>query len=258
MKKKAALLLVPAFALGMSAFAAAPAMAATGSTYQTTLDALNGSGASGSAMVTVSGDQATVHVEARGLAQTFNGSPYPHVQHIHINGMGMCPTPSADTDGDGVISTTEGHMAYGEIGTTLSASGATDASTALDVKVAGGSGGSFTYDRTFTLNAPTAASLKAGKAVIVVHGLDPAKLSKEAQAKKSDLTPDLPLAATSPALCGVVTASQMKMPNGGAATGGGSTSTGPDAGLLALGGGLVLTAGGILIARRQVAVSRNK
>ncbi len=42
--------------------------------------------------------------------------------------------------------------------------------------------------------------------MIVVHGLDPATLSKKAQAEKSDLVPSLPLAATSPALCGALTA----------------------------------------------------
>jgi hypothetical protein len=112
-------------------------------------------------------------------------------------------------------------------------------------------GGSYTYDRTFTLNADTAASLKAGTASVVVHGLDPATLSKKAQDAKSNLVPELPLAATAPALCGTLTASQMDMPNGAPLTGGGSTSNGPDMGLLALGGGLFLTAGGLVVARRR-------
>ncbi|BDZ45304.1 CHRD domain-containing protein [Naasia aerilata] len=109
MMKKSALLLVPALALGFSAFAAAPAIAATDGSYQTELGALNGSGGSGMAMVTVAGDQVTVHMEVSGLAETFSGNPYPHVAHIHVGEAGTCPTPDADKDGDGVISTTEGH-----------------------------------------------------------------------------------------------------------------------------------------------------
>jgi hypothetical protein len=88
----------------------------------------------------------------------------------------------------------------------------------LNVKL-GGQGGSYTIQRTFEVNAETKASLEAGTAVVVVHGLDPATLSPAAQEAKSDLTPDLPLAATSPALCGTLVASQMgAMPNGGADT----------------------------------------
>ena len=45
---------------------------------------------------------------------------------------------------------------------------------------------------------------KANTGVIVVHGLDPTTLSAKAQAEKSDLVPSLPLAATSPALCGAL------------------------------------------------------
>jgi hypothetical protein len=85
---------------------------------------------------------------------------------------------------------------------------------------------------------------------VVVHGLDPATLSAKAQKEKSDLVPSLPLAATSPALCGVLSS----MPSGGVATGTGSTSGVEDLGLLAAGGGLVALAGGLVAARRRVSV----
>ncbi|MBE4716596.1 LPXTG cell wall anchor domain-containing protein, partial [Pseudarthrobacter sp. AB1] len=80
----------------------------------------------------------------------------------------------------------------------------------------------------------------------------PAALSAAGQAAKSDLAPTLPLAATSPALCGTLTAGQMKMPAGGADTGV-AQETGNDAGALALGGGLVLVAlaGGAYAVRRR-------
>jgi hypothetical protein len=87
-----------------------------------------------------------------------------------------------------------------------------------------------------------------------VHGLDPATLSKTAQGEKSDLVPSLPLAATSPALCGVLAASQMStIPGGAPDTGGGSTSGVEDAALLGVGGGLILAAGGAFAARRRFA-----
>jgi len=258
MKKTAKFLLVPTLAFGAAVALAGPAAAATAATddgsYQATLSALNGSNGSGTVMVKVSGDQATVTEKVSGLAGTFNGAPYPHVQHIHIGATGMCPTMDADTNGDGVISTTEGGPAYGGIGTTLSTSGNTSPSAGTDLTVAG-MGSDFTYERTFTLNAETAAALKAGTGVVVVHGLDPATLSQAAQDAPSDLVPSLPLAATSPALCGTLTASQMDMPVGGAQTGAGTTATGNDIGMIALGGGLVLAAGGVVVARRRAAVA---
>ena len=205
-------------------------------------------------MVTVSGDQATVTEKVSGLAESFNGAPYPHVQHIHIGAAGTCPTTSADTDGDGVISTTEGAPSYGGVGTTLSTSGDTSPAAGTDLTVAG-MGAEYTYERTFTLNAETASALKAGTGVVVVHGLDPATLSQAAQDAPSDLVPSLPLAATSPALCGTLTASQMDMPEGGAQTGAGGTH-GSDLGMLALGGGLVLAAGGVVVARRRAVAGR--
>ena len=252
-KKTAALLAAPALALGLTAFgAAAPAFAAgSGTDYQAQLQPLNHSGASGSVTVSVNGDQAHVHLTASGLATKFNGGAFPHVAHIHIGGQHMCPTPSADKNGDGVVSTPEAAADYGMIGSTLSSSGDTSAKAALDVKVAAGTGGSFTYDRTFTVNSATAAALKANTAVVVVHGLDPATLSKKAQGEKSPLTATLPLAATAPALCGPLNVSQMSMPNGAAATGGGSAPI--EGGMVALGGGFLLAAGGTLVARRRLA-----
>jgi hypothetical protein len=176
------------------------------------------------------------------------------VQHIHVGGKGQCPAPGADANGDGVISTTEGAPAYGKIGTTLSTSGDTSPAAGLDLKVAG-QGGAYTIDRSFPLNAETKAALQNGTAVVVVHGLDPATLSAAGQAAKSDLVPSLPLAATSPALCGTLAVGQMNMPVGGADTGVAQTPQKNIAGELALGGGLVLAAaaGGTYIVRRRKA-----
>lgn len=259
MNKKSALLIAPVLALAALSFSGGAAMAADGdtTTYETTLGAINGSNASGSVWITLTGDQATVTENVSGLAATFNDAPYPHVQHIHIEGAGVCPSPAADADGDGVISTTEGGASYGKIGTTLSTSGDTSDAAALDLKV-GGMGAAYSYERTFTMNADTIASLKAGEAVVVVHGLDPATLSPAGQAAPSDLVPSLPLAATSPALCGTLAVSQMAAMPGGAPDTGVSTqaassnaSASPEVAWFAGGGALVLAAGAALAMNRK-------
>ena len=226
------------------------AQADTGTTYQTTLNAINGSGGSGSFTMTVNGNQATVNESFSGLAAEFDGNPYPHVQHIHIGAQGSCPTMSADKNGDGIVDTVEGGPSYGEIGTTLSTKGDTSPAAGTNLKVAP-AGGSTDYSRTFTLNSDTMAALESGTGVIVVHGLDPATLSKKAAEAKSNLVPSLPLAATSPALCGALTS----MPTGGVATGVGSTSGIEDLGMFALGGGM-LVAGGALLSQRKRSMAK--
>jgi hypothetical protein len=261
MKHKSAFMLVPALALGTAMLGASPAMAASSSSssssYQAPLHALNKSGGTGTAMVTLKGNTVTVDAKVSGLAMKFNGNAYPHVAHIHDMGAGECPLPSADKNDDGVVSTPEGVPAYGGIGATLTKTGDTSPKSALDVKRPFGTGGSFTYHRTFTLDAATAAEVRKDNAVIVVHGLDPAKLSKKAQGEDSSpLTKDLPLAATAPALCGPLHASQMSMPNGAAATGGGAADQGAQAGLLALGGSMILAAGAAVVVRRRVTTAR--
>ncbi len=257
--KKPLLLLAPAAAIGLAALALpGTASAADSSSYQAQLGALNHASGSGSVMITLNGSQATVTEHFSGLAATFGGKPYPHVQHIHIGAMGQCPTTSADTNGDGVISTTEGAPSYGAIGTTLSTSGDTSPAAGTTLTVAP-SGASTDYHRTITLDAKTLASLKAGTAVVVVHGLDPTTLSKTAQGEKSDLVPSLPLAATSPALCGTLVASQMSaIPGGSANTGGGSTAGLQHKDWIELGAGLLLAgaaAGSLGLRRRGVASS---
>ncbi|MBT2538466.1 CHRD domain-containing protein [Arthrobacter sp. ISL-69] len=250
MNKTLRFMAVPTLALGALALSGSPAMAADQS-YQSTLGQINGSSGSGTITVDVTGNQAHVVLNVSGMPATFMDAPYPHVQHIHGGAKGLCPDLSADKDGDQVISTTEGAPSYGGIVTTLSTSGDTSPAAGLDLKV-GGQGAAYTVDRTFELNAETKAALEAGTAVVVVHGLDPATLSPAGQAAKSDLAPTLPLAATSPALCGTLKAGQMTMPVGGADTGI-AHETGTDTGALALGGGLALVAlaGGAYAVRRR-------
>lgn len=250
--KKSTRMFVPLAAAAMT-LAMAPTAAfadhANG-TYQTTLDPLNGSGASGMAMITVEGDQATVEMSWKGMPKTFMDADYPHVQHIHIAAKGQCPTMELDVNGDGIVDTVEGTPAYGDIGTTLSLKGGTSPDDATDLKIAP-AGDSLEYNRTFKLSDDTLDSLEDDSSVIVVHGLDPATLSKEAAEAKSNLVPELPLAATSPALCGVLSAS----PSGGVETGTGSTAGIENVGLYGVGGGLLAIAGIALVGKRRTRVS---
>jgi CHRD domain len=240
-------LLVPLAAAALPLVAmAAPASADSRTSFQATLNPLNHSNASGMATVSLNGTQGTVKVSYSGLAAKFGGGAYPHVQHIHGGAQGACPTMSNDKNGDGVISTTEGAPAYGGIVTTLSTKGDTSPAAGTNIKIAP-AGGSATYSRTIPLSSDSVSALRNGTAVIVVHGLDPATLSKKAQGEKSDLVPSLPLAATSPALCGVLTS----MPSGGVATGTGSTAGVENLGLLVAGGGLLVAGGALTVSRRR-------
>lgn len=257
MQKKIFLLAAPALGLGLVAMSAAPAMAdhAEGS-YSVTLGEINNSGASGEVWIDVVGAEATVTLTASGLAETFDGNPFPHVQHIHIGAQGVCPDMSVDENEDGIISTTEGAPSYGDIGTTLSVGGGDKSPDAgLDLAVAP-SGSSIDYKETFELNEETQDALEAGTAVVVVHGLDPAT-QPEGATEPSDLVPELPLAATSPALCGTLEL----MPAGGADTGvvtaSNTTDGSANMGFLALGGVLAAAAaGGLFTARRRATTSR--
>lgn len=252
---KKALFAVPTIALGMLALGGSPAMAADhAESYSSTLGQLNGTTGTGTITVDVEGNQATVNLQVSGLAETFMDGPYPHVQHIHGGAQGVCPTPEADANGDGIVNVAEGAPGYGDIVTTLSTSGDTSPAAGLDLAL-GGQGGTYSVERSFELNADTKAALEAGTAVVVVHGLDPATagVSEEVFSSPSELNPDLPLGATSPALCGTLVASQMgAMPQGGADTGV-EQQTGSNLGMIALGGGLVLAAaaGGTYAVRRS-------
>jgi hypothetical protein len=272
---------VPLAALGIAGLGLAlpnAASASTSMTYQATLRPvpLNtpAGAASGQLTLSLSGDRATVNEHVSGLASTlptdtktlsalgiptaFAGKPFPHVQHIHVNGMDQCPSSSADGNRDGAISVVEAQPDYGAIGTTLSTKGDTSAKAAADVTVAPG-GSSFTYTRTFTVNRATLTAIKNNKAVIVVHGLNPANAPKATLSTPNSLGVTLPgaskkvaMIATAPALCGVLSASQMSStPVGSSPTGGGSTAGTEDGAVFGLGGGVILAAGGLFALRRR-------
>lgn len=251
---KKTLLATPVLALGALSLAMAPAVAAGGDmvSAQTTLNSLNGSGTTGQAVVELNGDQATVSMNVSGAAETFMDGPFPHAQHFHIGAQGVCPPAEADTDGDGVVSTPEGQPFYGMIGTSLTTEGDTSPDSALAVERFPG-GSAYTYERTVAVDDATAQAIKDGTAVIVVHGVDPSLLPEAAAQKKSSLNEDLPLAATLPAACGTLSASQMgAVPGGGADTGVAQTSDSGTGGIAVLGAGVLAAAGAaVLMVRRH-------
>ncbi len=242
--------------LGAAMPPAAGAATSGATTYMATLKPvpLNGqTTASGTLKLVLTGSKATITEHVTGLAATFTGKPFPHVQHIHGGAKGTCPGTTADTDHDGVISTVEGKASYGTILTTLSvAPGGTSAKTGTNTSIAP-SGSTITYSRTITLDATTVNSIKDGNAVIVIHGLTPSTAPKAATTEKSPLVPTLPLAATAPALCGSLTASQMSaVPSGAPQTGGGSTAGVQNIALFGLGGALLVGGTSMFAFRRRV------
>ena len=212
---------------------ALPGMAhAQTSTWQAPLSQLNGTGTSGTAMISAVGtDQLSVTVRVD------NASPdAPHAEHIHIGGRHECPTASADANGDGYVDTAEGGDAYGGVKVSLTTSGDVSPDSALAVdRFPTSSSGSYTYQRTFAL--PDGVSLAdVQQGVVVVHGADLDGSGKYDGDAKSSLDESLPLEATIPAACGQLAA----MPAGGVQTGGGGMAdaathtNGADGGLVAL------------------------
>lgn len=166
------------------------------------LDPLNGSGASGQAIVLIRGDHARVIIFARGVSPNL-----PHAQHIHIGGQNVCPPPSAaatnpPTD---LIDVAEGAPFYGGIRVSLTTEGdvSPGSGLAVDRFPVGNRFGFYIYHRSFTLpEGTTAEDVKDGH--IVVHGIS--KLFDDPNqydgAPRSSIAPSLPLEVTIPALCG--------------------------------------------------------
>ena len=137
-----------------SASAAAPQV------YRARLDPLNGSGVSGTAIFTVRGDVLRAVVAVHGLEPG-----QVHLQHIHgmLDGsLATCPPPSADVDGDGLISFAEGLPFYGPV------------LLPLQPYPTANPGGAVNTRQTFT--GAQLAQLKLGSVpltnrVVVVHGM---------------------------------------------------------------------------------------
>ncbi|MBW4721538.1 hypothetical protein [Saccharothrix obliqua] len=180
----------------------APAVASAGDRATTVatvhLRQLNDSGASGRGALVLRGNQVEISFRVRGVL-----ARAPHAQHIHIGAQGRCPSQDADTSGDGIVNTTEGHPFYGHIGTSLTTSGDTSPASGLAVdRFPTPDGSTYEYRRSIAVTADVATDIRNGKAVLVVHGIDPNHSGTYDGSAPSDLDPSLPLEATSPAACG--------------------------------------------------------
>ena len=252
MKIRHALLAVPAV-LALP-FAAGPAAAAEGEHYSIELEGLNDSGATGTAMLMLEGNELTVKIESEGLVPG-----QPHAQHIH--GMPdedtdfMCPTEEADEDGDGFVSTAEGLPAYGAINISLTTEGDTspDSGLAVDRFPVADEDGNLEYERTIEVSDEVAEKIK--NLHVVQHGIDVndnGEYDVNDTLGESELDPSLPAEATHPPTCGMVEGAAVgSVPHGGVETGVGTTSGMEASGLLALGGAALVTAGGIAVAARR-------
>ncbi|MEU9602429.1 hypothetical protein AB0E06_37250 [Streptomyces sp. NPDC048109] len=199
----------------------------------------------GEAEVHLKGRQVKVMIKAEGLL-----AGAPHAQHFHIAAKGICPPDSAATKHNGklALSTVDGQPFYGPIGTSLTTTGDTSPASALAVDRFP-MGSKYHYERTFTVNKDTADSLRAGTAVVVVHGIDYNGNGKyDNVLGPSQLDPKLPLEATAPALCGALN----KSPHGGVHGGlGGTQASGVNTAAAGAGGALMLAAGGAYLLRRR-------
>ncbi len=258
MRLSRTLLAVPAAAVILFAV---PTAAFADESVQVRLDALNNSGATGTATLTAmdNGDL-KVSIRSTGLVP---GSP--HAQHLHGATDGRdfhCPDMSADADGNGFVSTEEGLPMYGDIFVSLTAKGDTSKASglAVDRMPAADAAGKLAYDRIIAgADLPVGTLDHLKDLHVVQHGIDANKNGKydlaglgESTLAKSAGLSGIPQEATDPATCGMVSgAAAGSVPVGGVATGDGSTRDDSTA-MVAVGGIALLAAAGLFAARRRL------
>jgi serine/threonine protein kinase len=160
---------------------------------------------SGTASVRLNGNVASVTIDTNGL---LNGSP--HAMHIHAGGKGVCPPASAARlhDGHLAISTTDGIKFYGPPQVSLTSSGDTSPKSIVDF-TRYPTVGAIKYTREITVPPGIAEAIRAGNAVIVVHGIDYDNNGiYDDVLDRSELNHSLPGEATAPALCGPLAPTQ--------------------------------------------------
>ncbi|MBM2622077.1 hypothetical protein JIG36_41900 [Actinoplanes sp. LDG1-06] len=258
MRFRRTLFAVPAVA---ALLLASPAPALADESVHVQLLELNNSDARGSATLTAT-DTGDLRISIRSTGLVPNS---PHAQHLHgsITGMDFhCPDMSADTNGNGYVSTEEGMPAYGDIFVSLTTRGDTSKASglAVDRMPTADAKGTLTYDRTIAGADLPAGTIKHLKDLhIVQHGVDANGNGKydldglgESTLAKSAGLSGIPEEATDPATCGMVSgAAAGSVPVGGVATGDGSTRD--QAAVWYGAGGLALLAalGIVVIARRR-------
>ena len=179
-------------------------------TYKAELSSLNskttGSRAKGEAIFTISGDQLTIHVSAKGVSPNME-----HLQHLHGFAKGdrksKCPTARNDTKGDGIIDIVETEPVAG---TTMVPfhDDPVDMEMVKDTYPSAGTDGSYSYEKTVSLKALRAAfaakfsgqQLDLGRRVVFLHGV-PASTKLPATVASLD---DIPAQVTLPIACGEI------------------------------------------------------
>ncbi|WP_129337949.1 hypothetical protein [Cellulomonas endophytica] len=167
MRKRLALLTAAAVLLPTAAVAA-------GGGFHADLDPVphdhvadGGSDVQGHADLALRGTRLTIDLRATGLTPN-----EPHAMHIHgeLAALNECPDPSADADGDGLISLQEAAPDYGPIDVSLTTSGDTSAASGLALErfPVADAHGVVEYHRTVTI--PKDLSKKLGELHVVLHG----------------------------------------------------------------------------------------
>jgi hypothetical protein len=177
--------------------------------YTAELSPLNaeaiGRSASGTATFNIEGDRLTITIEADGLAPDII-----HLQHYHGFPDGTdatCPTPAADTNGDGIVDLLETEPMAG---TTMVPFHAEPASLEIPSKTypIADAEGSVRYEQAVAVGELkealrskfNGAGLDLEKRVVFIHGMPPdAELPESAQS-----LPDVPAQVTIPAACGTI------------------------------------------------------
>ena len=240
----AATAMLGTFGLSGAAMAEGP----DSTSLEANLTQLNDSGASGTAWVTVEGNEVHVKLDSTGML-----AEAPHAQHIHIGGKNQCPDPTMEGTGvDGAIRTTDAAGDYGGVQVSLTKEGDTSPDSALAVERF--PTGDASYERTFEVSDEVAENLRNGDGSVVLHGVDHNGNGTYDGDQMSDLDESLPSEATDPAACGALEMSQMDaMPEGGAETGDGTTAGIENSGAMLAGGGLLTAAaaGAFALRRRQ-------
>jgi hypothetical protein len=141
----------------------------------------------------------------------------PHALHIHAGGRGVCPTASAARlyNGHLSISTTDGIKFYGPPQVSLTSTGDTSKKSIVDFSRYPTTG-NVRYQRSFSIPPGIATAIRAGDAVIVVHGIDyNGNGIYDDVLDRSELSHTLPGEATAPALCGPLVAGNASASAGG-------------------------------------------
>ncbi len=156
---------------------------------------------SGTAAVRLTGNTATITLDATGLLA--RGS---HQMHVHAFGEGICPPPSAAKlyNGHRAISTNDGLKYYGPMAIALTLFGDFSPNSMVAFSRYPSSG-TIHYQRTLEVSSATASAIRNGNAVVVIHGIDYNHNGVyDNVLDRSEVDSSVPQEQTAPALCGTL------------------------------------------------------